>query len=101
LFTIENLRQFGALKAMGAGNFRLLGMILLQAAVVAVLGYSFGVGLAALFGELSSRSPRLAFYMPWEVLWGTGCSVVVISILASVLCIRRVMVLEPAIVFKG
>jgi putative ABC transport system permease protein len=101
LFTVENLRQFGALKAMGAGNLKLLGMIMLQASVVAVLGYALGVGAAAGFGELTRTSSRLAFYMPWQVLWGTGVAVVVISILASLLCIRRVMVLEPAIVFQG
>ena len=101
LFTIENLKQFGALKAMGAGNLKLLGMITLQAAVVAFLGYAFGVGLAALFGHMSSGSSRLAYYMPWEVLWGTGVAVLLISILSSLLCIRRVMVLEPAIVFQG
>ena len=101
LFTIENLKQFGALKAMGAGNLKLLEMITLQAAVVAFMGYAFGVGLAALFGHLTSGSSRLAYYMPWEVLWGTGIAVLLISILSSLLCIRRVMVLEPAIVFQG
>jgi putative ABC transport system permease protein len=101
LFTIENLRQFGTLKAMGAGNLKLLGMIVLQAAVVACIGYSLGVGLAALFGRFAGTTSKLAFYMPWEVLWGTGAAVILISILASILCIRRVMVLEPAIVFQG
>ncbi|MEX0978824.1 MAG: ABC transporter permease [Pirellulales bacterium] len=101
LFTIENLRQFGALKAMGAGNLKLLGMIVLQATVVACISYSLGVGLAALFGRFAGTTSRLAFYMPWEVLWGTGAAVILISILSSLLCIRRVMVLEPAIVFQG
>ena len=32
LFTIENLKQFGALKAIGVTNARLVGMVLLQAA---------------------------------------------------------------------
>lgn len=31
MFTIENLRQFGALKAIGVTNGRLIGMVLLQA----------------------------------------------------------------------
>ena len=101
LFTIENLRQFGALKAMGAGNLKLLGMIVLQATVVACISYSLGVGLAALFGRFAGTTSRLAFFMPWEVLWGTGAAVILISILSSLLCIRRVMVLEPAIVFQG
>jgi putative ABC transport system permease protein len=60
-----------------------------------------GVGLAATFGHLTRNASRLAFYMPWEVLWGTGAAVIVISVLASILCIRRVMVLEPAVVFQG
>src|SRR4029077_8982710 len=34
LFTLENLKQFGALKAMGVSNWRLVGMILLQATIV-------------------------------------------------------------------
>jgi putative ABC transport system permease protein len=101
LFTIENLKQFGALKAMGAGNLKLLGMIMLQASVVALIGYGLGVGAAAIFGHMSSGKSQLAYYMPWEVLWGTGIAVVLISILSSLLCIRRVMVLEPAIVFQG
>ena len=41
-FTIENLKQFGALKAMGATNVRIVGMILLQATVVGLLGYGIG-----------------------------------------------------------
>src|SRR5256885_2273602 len=36
LFTVENLKQFGALKAMGVTNPRLVGMILLQAVSDAV-----------------------------------------------------------------
>src|SRR5579875_696554 len=48
-FTIENIKQFGALKAMGVTNTRIIGMILLQAMVVGLLGYGLGVGLAALF----------------------------------------------------
>ncbi len=49
-FTLENLKQFGSLKAMGATNLRIVGMILLQATVVGLLGYGLGVGLASAFG---------------------------------------------------
>src|SRR5262245_31864332 len=43
LFTIENLKQFGNLKAMGVTNTRLVGMILLQGTVVGTLGYGIGL----------------------------------------------------------
>src|SRR5262249_39991199 len=77
-FTLENLTQFGSLKAMGVSNLRLVGMVLLQAAVVGTLGYTLGVGLAALFGETVPRISRLAFHMPWQVLVGTAVAVGVI-----------------------
>jgi putative ABC transport system permease protein len=100
MFTIENLRQFGSLKAMGVSNFRIVGMILLQALIVGIIGYGLGVGLAALFGQVSGGADRLAFFMPWQVLALTGGAVVLIMILSSLLSVRRVLVLEPAIVFR-
>ncbi|MBX3441479.1 MAG: FtsX-like permease family protein [Planctomyces sp.] len=100
LFVIENLRQFGALKAMGVTNIRIVGMILLQAFVVGLLGYGLGVGAATLFGELSKENMTLAYYMPWQVLALTGGAVFFIGILASLLSVRRVLVLEPGIVFR-
>ncbi len=100
MFTIENLKQFGALKAMGVGQLRLLGMILLQALVVGVIGYGLGVGAAAGFGELAKRVPVIAFYMPWQVLALTAAAVLLIIMLASLLSMRKVLKLEPAVVFR-
>ena len=99
-FTLENLKQFGALKAMGLSNLRIVGMILLQAAVTGILGYGIGVGAAAWFGR-ATQGGELAFYTPWQLLPMTAAAIVLICILASILCVRRVVVLEPAIVFRG
>jgi putative ABC transport system permease protein len=100
-FTLANLNQFGALKAMGTSNRSILGMILLQSLVVGPIGYSLGVGLAALFGKLFEKDPNVAFFMPWHVLVLTGAAVVIICLLSSLLSVRRVLVLEPAIVFRA
>jgi putative ABC transport system permease protein len=99
-FTLENLKQFGSLKAMGATNLRIVSMILLQALVVGLLGYGLGVGLAALFGVMTTGG-ELAFYTPWQLLPITAAAIVLICILSSVLSVRRVIVLEPAVVFRG
>ena len=102
LFTIENIKQYGALKAMGAGNFTLLSMILLQALLVSVIGFGLGIGAAAWFGTLANApGSRLAFHMPWEVFVATGVAVAAISMLSSLLSMQRVMVVEPAVVFQG
>ncbi len=101
LFTIENLKQFGNLKAMGTTNSRLLGMVLLQAAIVGVLGFGFGIGAAAAFFEGTKGLHHMAgFYMPLEVFGLTAVSMAVIVFLASIMSAWRVLVLEPAEVFR-
>jgi putative ABC transport system permease protein len=99
-FTVENLPQFGMLKAMGTSDRRIIGMILLQAAVVGSIGYGIGVGLAALYGEVTRGHTKLVFHMPWQVLLITGVAVLMVTMSASLLSIRRVLRLEPAIVVR-
>ncbi len=102
LFTVENIRQFGALKAMGTSNWTILAMVLAQAVQVGIIGYGVGVGLAALFGwATATGGTRLSFFMPWQVLAITAAAVFVIVLLASLLSIRKVLVVDPAIVFRG
>ena len=99
-FTLDNLRHFGTLKAMGAGNGLLLRMILLQAAVVGAIGYGVGVGLASLVGYLA-RNSELAFLMPWQLLLVSAGAITFICLLSAALAIRKVVRLEPAIVFRS
>jgi putative ABC transport system permease protein len=102
LFTVENLKQFGTLKAMGLSDRRIVGMILIQGFVVGGIGYGVGVGLATLFGIGAQKAwPLLAFFLPWQVLALTAAVTVVIVMMASLLSARRVLVLEPAAVFQG
>jgi putative ABC transport system permease protein len=102
LFTLENLKHFGSLKAMGVNNRRLIGMILLQALAVGGIGFGLGVGLTAMFFERTNQITHLAgLYMRWQAVAGVGIAVLVIVSLASVLSLRRVLYLEPAIVFRG
>jgi putative ABC transport system permease protein len=99
-FTLDNLRYFGTLKAMGAEDVRLMGMIVLQAVAVAVIGFGIGVGLASLFGRAAKHS-TLAFMMPWQLLFLSGAAVLIICTLSAMLSVRKVISLEPAVVFKG
>jgi putative ABC transport system permease protein len=101
LFTVENIRQFGTLKALGVANWTLTRMIVLQAVVVGLIGYCLGVGGASFFGWKTEQAAKLAFYMPWQVLVGTGVAVMVIVVLSSLFCLRRVVTVDPATVFQG
>ncbi|MGZ5000763.1 MAG: FtsX-like permease family protein, partial [Methylomonas sp.] len=99
-FTLENIRQFGVLKAMGTSNRTLLRMILLQATLVGSIGYGLGVGLTSLFGY-AMRNTILAFKFPWQLLIFSGAGVTAICVFAALLSIRQVIKLEPAIVFRS
>jgi len=102
LFTVENLKQFGTLKAMGMSDRRVVAMILIQGLVVGGIGYGVGVGLATVYGIFAQKAmPLLAFFLPWQVLVLSAAAMLVIVLLASLLSIRRVLVLEPAVVFQG
>ena len=92
LFTVENIRQFGALKAMGTGNGTILLMVLSQALNVGLVGYGVGVGLAAVnastcHGMKNDSRVVVPLHHPKPA--------------ASVLSVRKVLVLDPAIVFRG
>ena len=99
-FTLENLRYFGTLKAMGATNGILLRMILLQALMVGALGYGLGVGGASLFGYLL-RGTELSFRLTRDLLYVSAGAIIIIIIFSALISIRKVMRLEPAIVFKA
>jgi putative ABC transport system permease protein len=99
-FTLENIRYFGTLKAMGATNGILLRMILLQALVVGALGYGLGVGGASLFGYLLGGT-ELAFRLTKDLLIFSGGAICLIIVFSALISIRKVMKLEPAIVFKA
>lgn len=101
LFTIENLRQFGALKAIGASTGMLARMILLQSFTVGLIGYGLGVGLATLFGLTAGSGGRLPFKETWPLLVGVGGALLMICSLSSAISIRKLARLEPAEVFRG
>jgi putative ABC transport system permease protein len=99
-FTLENLRQFGAVKAMGASNWTVMSMILCQAAWVGVLGLGIGIGTAALFAWLM-RNTELNLRFSVNQLGATAIAVTAITVLAGALASRKVIRLDPAVVFKG
>lgn len=100
LFTVENLRQFGALKAMGASTYTLARMILLQAFTVGLTGYGVGVGLATVFGYLTSRGGGLPFIETWQLLLLVLVGLLAICIFSALISIVKLARLEPAIVFR-
>ena len=99
-FTLDNLKYFGAMKAMGATTPRLLGMVALQGMVAGALGLGIGLGATSLVG-LTIPPERLAFKMTWHIPVLSAGAVIFIVVASSLLSMRRVARLDPAEVFQG
>jgi putative ABC transport system permease protein len=102
LFIVENLRHFAALKAIGVSNRALMRMVLVQGAFIGFVGYGIGIGLAALFFDAMARvwTEARGMAMPWQVMLGTAAAVIAMIALAGAVSLRRVLRLDPAIVFR-
>lgn len=99
-FVLDNLKYFGAMKAMGASRGTLLGMVTLQASTIAVLGFGIGIGLTSAFG-LVVPGERLAFRMTWHIPLIAAAAVTIICTASASIGMWRVLRLDPADVFKG
>jgi putative ABC transport system permease protein len=99
-FTLDNIRYFGTFKAMGAQNYLLMRMIMLQAVIAGSIGWGLGIGAASIFSFIF-RNTELSFKLPWQLLVASGAAILLISLLSALISIRKVMKLEPAIVFKS
>ena len=102
IFVVENLKQFAAMKAIGVTNMQLLKLVLLQAAIVASVGYGIGIGLTAVFFKSTAHVPALSgFILRWQVVAGTGVIITIIVLCSILLSLRKVFTIDPAIVFRG
>jgi putative ABC transport system permease protein len=99
-FTLENLRHFAVLRAMGTTTRVLIGMVLIQALVVAVVGYGIGAGVAGAFAIMSQKiESDLATYFPWQLLVGSFFATLFTIGVGSLLSLRRVMRINVGSVF--
>ena len=102
-FISENIRQYAALKAIGVRNLRLLVMTLTQALFVGTIGYGLGLFAASQFFNWPSKNVDAlrGFYLLPEVAIGVAILSIVIVFTSTVLSMRRVLVVDPATVFRG
>ncbi len=102
LFITENLKQYAVIKAIGVKNSRIVGMVLLQAFVAGVTGYAIGMGMAAIFFHYASQSSSFwGIVLRLDVALYSLVLAILISFLTSLFSLRKVLVLDPATVFRG
>jgi putative ABC transport system permease protein len=98
--TVDHIREYGTLKAMGATNGYLYRVIVQQSAISGVLGYGFAIVIAAAVAR-ASQAGTTAILLPWTLAAALFALTIGMCVAASVVSIRKVTTLDPAMVFKG
>jgi putative ABC transport system permease protein len=98
--TMDHLREFGTLKAMGAPNSYVYKVIIKQAAISAVIGYLLGM-IVSVFVVHASQKGGAAILMPTPMAIGMFFLTLFMCIGAALVSINKVTRLDPAVVFKG
>ena len=98
--TLDHIREYGTLKAMGATNRYLYTVIIRQAVISALIGYALGMVASAVVVRGSSRGGANILLPGWMVAAMLGITLAM-CVSAAIVSVRKVTRLEPAMVFKG
>jgi len=98
--TVDHIREFGTLKAMGAPNSYVYKVIMKQAAIAAVLGYVLGM-IVSVFVVHGSQKGGAAILMPTSMAVGMFFLTLLMCVGAALVSINKVTRIDPAMVFKG
>ena len=98
--TLQYLREYGTLKAMGAKNSAVVRVILSQAMISAVLGFVLGSGLAVAMQHAMAAANLSVALFP-DLYVATAIITALMCAFASLLSIVKVLRLDPASVFKS
>lgn len=96
---IDNIREFGTLKAIGATNMNLAILLIVQALLFGVAGSILGLAIVTRIAG-GIRSAALALVLPPWLTLGTIPVMVVMCLLSSLLALARIRKIEPGMVFR-
>lgn len=97
--TMDHIREFGTLKAMGATNGYIYRVIMKQAVIAALIGYALGISLSILVVHESGKGGA-NIILPLQLGVGMLGVTIAMCIAAAFVSINKVTKIDPAMVFK-
>lgn len=98
--TVDHIREYGTLKAMGATNGYIYRVIIRQATISGVIGYAIAIAIATVVSR-GSLAGTTAIIIPAPLAVGLFALTMGMCIGASMVSINKVTRIDPAMVFKG
>jgi len=100
--TLARRSEYGVLKALGAHNRQLYGVVLTQALISVGIGFALGIGFTlALSAIVPYTGLNLFLQMRSAALLKVAVTATVIAGVSAVLPIMQIAGLDPAMVFRG
>jgi putative ABC transport system permease protein len=97
--TMEHLREFGTVKAIGGTNLDIYKILGKQALFAAIFGFVLGYIPARLLEPLVAKG-GLQLILPPELIAVTLVGTVVLCLLSAAISFRKVATIDPALVFR-
>jgi putative ABC transport system permease protein len=98
--TMDHIREYGTLKAMGASNGYIYRVIIKQATISGLIGYSIGMSVSLVVSQ-GSLQGTTAIILPGAAIAGLFGLTLLMCIGASMVSINKITRIDPAMVFKG
>ena len=96
---LDRLKDYGTLKAIGAGNSYISRLILTQALLFSLVGFLIGYLLLEAFRRGVAKSGLIFSFSPW-MLVGMFLTIGLISLSGASFALSRIRSVEPATVFR-
>jgi len=98
----DHQREYGVLKAVGAGKWQMLRTVTVETSYRAFIGYLLGTGLSYLAADLIMWAwPQFLIVIRAQDIAIAGVLVAGMALLAALLPIQRLNQIDPLIVFKS
>ena len=98
--TMEHIKEFGTVKAIGGSNADIYRILAEQAVIAAVAGFVVGGAMAWATAPLMAKI-HLQLIVPPELALAVFAGTLVLCLGASMVSFRKVASIDPALVFRG
>jgi putative ABC transport system permease protein len=100
--TLHKRQEYGVLKAIGAKNWHLYTVVMMQAFLSLTIGLTIAIGLVWLMGlGLPWINPGVNFVLTSAAVTRVGLASLLIGLAAALVPVWQMAQLDPARVFRG
>lgn len=97
--TVDRLREFGILKAIGASNPYVCGLVAKQAILLAIAGYLLAIGVSFPLVRMAQETGA-PIVLPWQLALLLLVLAFLMSLGGALFSIRKALSVDPSLVMK-